>query len=205
MSKPLDKKLLDYILEMAYRSLPFGSNKWDSSAQDFKNDLAKRGIKLSRELFYKYKLPGGMSPQEFQDRIALEYFCRNFYLSFSKYIKQDKNLTWLEKMKIRGFVWKMRRDKTFGNMKLWEKEIREKNPELSEIVLHGVKSSAFVYGALFGFAPEEIKYFVSGFCNFKRADKINTLLLNKYDIDLKFVLAPDVLKEVLLALKNQKE
>ena len=135
MSKVLDKKLLDYVLKMSYNSLPFGGSKWGSSAQNLQNALIGRGIKSPKKLFYKYNLPDGMSPQEFQDKIALENFCRKFYTDFSNLVRRDKNLTLFEKIQIFAWVWKMRRDKSLGNMVLWEKEIRQKNPELANLKL----------------------------------------------------------------------
>lgn len=201
MNKNLDKKLLDYILEMSYKSLPFGGRKWDSSAKKLQDDLAKRGI--NKKLFYEYKLPGNMSHQDFQNRIALEDFVRKFYSEYSGRVMRDKSLTLSEKMKIMGFVWKMRRDKKMGNMKTWEQEIRQKNPELANVVLN-VGPSALVYGALFGFAPEEIKYFTSGARDMNKEQYIDEEM-QKHEIDLTYVLHPETAAKIVEALKNQKE
>lgn len=203
MSKVLDKKLLDYVLKMSYNSLPFGGSKWGSSAQNLQNALIGRGIKSPKKLFYKYNLPDGMSPQEFQDKIALENFCRKFYTDFSNLVRRDKNLTLFEKIQIFAWVWKMRRDKSLGNMVLWEKEIRQKNPELANLKLENRKGS-FVYGALFGFAPEDIEYYGSKDCDFSRADE-TIKLFKKYGINTTYVLNPSTADVLLTALQKEKE
>ena len=116
---------------------------------------------------------------------------------------RDKNLTLSEKMKIAGYVWKMRRDKQLGNMNSWEQEIRAKNPELEQCFLR-VAKSALVYGALFGFAPNEIKYFAGMQRDMKMEHNLDDQLKG-FGIDTSYVLNPDTAKAILAALQKLKE
>lgn len=197
MNKPLSKKLRSYIMKKAYNSLPFGGSVWDSSAKNLENDLKMRGIDIKKKLFYEYKLPAGMSHQEFQDHVAISKFCNEFYSEFMPKVFGDKNLTMLEKMQIVGWVWKMRREKKVGKEKVWEKEIKEKNPELAHI------NGAVVYGALFGFAPEEIEYFSSEYCDRRHANDVIDEIerLSQGGVHVTYVLAPSTADKVVKALK----
>lgn len=197
MSKPLSEKLRLYIMEMAYNSLPFGGDVWDSSAQNLENDLRACGIDIDKKLFYEYKLPGGMSHQEFQDHVAMSTFCNNFYGEFMSKVLHDKTLSMSEKMQITAWVWKMRREKKVGNRKDWEKEIKQKNPELAHI------NGSVVYGALFGFAPEEIEYFSSRECDRRHAEVVINKIkqLSAGRIRLTYILSPSTEQKVVKALE----
>lgn len=198
MNKPLDDKLQKYILKMAYKAMPFGSDVWDSSAQQLEAELKARGIK--RKLFYKYKLPDSMTPQEFQDRLTLDAFLKNFFDIFSSKIVHDKNLTLREKLQIFAWVWKMRRTK--HDMEYFMDEIKRLNPELADIkprAAHGL-----VYGALFGFAPAEIKYFCdeTKLCDYVQAEEV-TRTFAKHGIQLNYVLNPKTAESIINELKTK--
>lgn len=200
MNKHLDDKLQKYILKMAYKAMPFGSDVWDSSAQNLEKDLKARGIKT--KLFYKYKLPDDMTPQEFQDELTLNAFVRDFFDRFSSKIFHDKNLTLREKLQIVAWVWKMRRNKPKRDMKYFMDEIKRLNPELADIKPRFARG--LVYGALFGFAPAEIKYFCdeTKLCDYVQAEEVGRTFA-KHGIKLNYVLNPDTAESIINELKTK--
>ena len=204
MSKVLDKKLLDYVLKMSYNSLPFGGSKWGSSAQNLQNALIGRGIKSPKKLFYKYNLPDGMSPQEFQDKITIECFCKQFYTYFASKVFHDKSINISEKLQLTRYVWEMRRKKNHKNMKFYADEIKRKNSELSDINPKNSDAN-LVYGALFGFAPAEIKYFceVSGLRDFDKEQELDSKL-ESLGVRTNYILAPETSNAIMAALQQQK-
>jgi hypothetical protein len=202
MSKDLSKKLRDYILKMAYKTLPFGGDVWDSSAQNLSNDLKAMGVNFSKKLFWKYKLPDNLSPQEFQDKIALERFCKGFYSDFMSRVLSDKNLTGMDKIQIVRFVWEMRRKKNHHDMKYYMNEIKRNNPELANI--NPKNPQGFVYGALFGFAPDEIKYFcdMHSVRDMGLEDSVDKKL-KQFGIDTTYVLAPSTATALIAELNKR--
>ncbi len=202
MSKPLSKKLQDYIMDMAIKYLPFGGRKWDSSAQNLENILKYKGI--NKKLFYTYKLPYDMSPQDFQDKITMEYFCGQFYTCFASKVFHDKSLNISEKLQLARYVWEMRRNKNHKNMKFYVDEIKRKNPELSDINPKNSDTN-LVYGTLFGFAPAEIKYFceVSGLRDFDKEQELDSKL-ESLGVRTNYILAPETSNAIMAALQQQK-
>lgn len=200
MSKQLPQKLFDYVMRMANLGMPFGDDKWNSSAQQLEAELKARGIK--RKLFYKYKLPDSMTPQEFQDKLTLNAFMKNFFDSFSSKIVHDKNLTLREKLQIFAWVWKMRRNKPKRDMKYFMDEIKRLNPELADIKPRTARG--LVYGALFGFAPDEIKYFCdeTKLCDYVQAEEV-THTFAKHGIQLNYVLNPKTAESIINELKTK--
>lgn len=188
-------------MDMASRYLPFGGRKWDSSAQDLENILKSKGI--NKKLFYKYKMPDDMSPQEFQDKITMECFVKNFYSYFASRILRDKNITVSEKLQLTRYVLEMRHKKDYQNMKRYADDIKRKNTELSDI--NTKNSDGLVYGALFGFAPAEIKYFceVSGLRDFDKEQELHVKLKN-LGVNTNYILAPETGESIMAALQQQK-
>ena len=206
MSKVLSQKLKSYIMDLAYKSLPFGGQVWDSSAQHLSNDLKNKGIKFDKKLFWKYKLPENMAPQQFQDKIAEEHFCKRFYSDFMSRVLSDKTLTGMEKIEIVRYVWEMRRQKNHKNMNCYADEIKRNNPELADIKpTNSIEN--FVYGVLFGFAPDEIRYFCEekGSRNFDVEHNLDEKLEN-FGVRTTYVLSPNTAEALLNVLeKKQKE
>ena len=198
MNKDLDKKLQMYIISKAIQSMPFG-REWDSSAKKLEDELEKRGIKLSQKLYYKYKMPGELKPEEFMDSLIIDYFIAYFHSWFAKDVLKDKQLKMSEKAKIFTYVWK-NRSKYKGVLEKYETEIRQKNPELSGVKVNNPKS--LVYGALFGFAPKEISYFSDGAHRDLVQEEKNRNLFESYGINLTYVLAPDTAKKIIALLKQ---
>jgi len=203
MNKPLSKKLQFYIYKMAFSSLPFGGSVWNSSAKNLSDALQERGIKTKQKLFWQYKLPDNMKSQQFMNKIAITHFYEKFFTNFSADVFHDKNLTLLEKMQIMRYVWQMRRENKKNIMSSWADEIKRNNPVLANINPKSV--SGFVYGALFGFAPDEIKYFCDVHST-RDLDAENKVIdkLDKLGIKTTYVLAPGTAKEIITALNQEK-
>lgn len=200
MSNLVDKSLRDYLLKQTFKVSPYGSYRWDSSAQKLSNDLKAKGIKFSKKLFYKYKLPNGMSHQKFMDTLLLEYY----FVKYGSGIKivGDKNLTVKQKLQVMGFVWKIKKYGLYKNIKRYADEIRQLNPELADIATNS--DIALVEGALFGFAPDEIRYFCdAGNRDFDTEHKLDKKLKRR-GVDTSYILAPETAKRLIVTLRQQK-
>lgn len=198
MNKDLDKKLKMYISNLAIQNMPFG-RVWDSSAKNLEDELKKRGIKLPRKLYYEYKMPGQLNPNEFMDNLIMDYFVSYFHSWFAKYVLKDKNLKISEKAKIFTYVWK-NRSKYKEVVDRYETEIRKLNPELANIKVDNSRS--LVYGAMFGFAPQEIAYFSDGANRDLAKEEKNLKVFKSYGLDVTYILAPQTAEMLISALKQ---
>jgi len=188
-----------YVANLAMLSMPFG-REWNSSAKNLQDELQKRGIILPQKLYYEYKLPDGLGQVEFMNKLTMESFAHNFYSRFAGPILKDKDLSLAEKTKIFKYVFGMR-SKYKDFLKKYEAEIRRKNPELANIQVDDSRS--IVYGALFGFAPQEIAYFSDNIHrNRAKEQQVIDLLKNQFDIKLNYVLAPKTAEMVINALQQ---
>lgn len=201
-----DKDLQRYLLgKVALLHVsPFGGVKWDSSAKKLDDALRRRGIKFADKLFWKYKLPNGMSTQDFMDTLLLEFYFVKWFSDMK--IMRDKNLTMKQKIKIFAYVLSMKKNGIDKNIKKYANEIKQLNPELAKInPRDSFGSISFVEGALFGFAPDEIKYFCdkSSFRDMDQEHEFNEIL-KKYDIRPSYVLAPETAKHLIASLEKGK-
>lgn len=196
----MDKSLRDYLLKHIWHMSPYGGYKWDSSAQKLSNDLKAKGIKFSKKLFYKYKLPNDMSCQQFMDTLLLEYYLVKYGPGIK--IVGDKNLTVKQKLQVMGFVWKIKKYGVYKNIKRYADEIRRLNPELADIATNS--DISFVEGALFGFAPDEIRYFGdAGKRNFDTEHMLDRKLKRR-GVDTSYILAPETAKKLIVCARRQK-
>ena len=195
----LDKKLKMYISSMAINNMPFG-REWDSSAKNLEDELLMRGIKLPQKLYYEYKMPGQVKQNEFMDNLIMEYFVAYFYSWFAKDVLKDKNLKMSEKAKIFTYVWKNRAKYT-DILKQYEIGIRNLNLELKNIKVDDSRS--LVYGAMFGFAPQEIAYFSDGAHRDLEKETENFKIFKNYGLDVTYILAPETAEMVISALKQK--
>lgn len=198
-----NKKLQEYIWNMAYNEMPYGKRVWNSSAKNLSDELRMRGINLDKKIFYKYKLPENMSNQEFMDVVTISYFVRDFYSRHMLHVLRDASLTLQEKMDVLRYVKKKRQCVNKNFIDIYAREILDKNIELRGI---NFKSSEdFVNGAMFGFAPDEIRYFCdkSGFRDMNIEHKLQEEL-KKYGIEISYILAPETAKQLILKLQHNQ-
>ena len=199
-----DKDLKKYLLKQAATVSPFGGVKWDSSAKNLENDLGHRGIKFDKKLFWKYKLPNAMSAQEFMDVLLLEFYFVKWFSNMK--IMRDKNLTIKQKIKIFAYNVSMKKRGIYNNIKKYANEIKQLNPELEKINPRAsFGSRSLVEGALFGFAPDEIKYFCdkSSFRDMDQEHRFDEVL-KKYGVRPSYVLAPETAKKLIANLEKGK-
>ncbi|MFQ6759835.1 MAG: hypothetical protein ACLRFM_00300 [Alphaproteobacteria bacterium] len=198
----LKKYLLGKVVSMHIS--PFGGEKWDSSAKKLDDVLRRRGIDFDKKLFWKYKLPNGMSPQEFMDTLLLEFYFVKWFSNMK--IMRDKNLTIKQKIKIFAYVLSMKKAGIGKNIKKYANEIKQLNPELAHInPRDNFGSISFVEGALFGFAPDEIKYFCDK-SSFRDMDQEHEFdeILKKHGVRPSYVLAPETAKHLIANLEKGK-
>lgn len=199
-----DKDLKKYLLKQAATVSPFGGVKWNSSAKNLDNELRRRGIDFDKKLFWEYKLPNAMSAQEFMDVLLLEFYFVKWFSNMK--IMRDKNLTVKQKIKIFAYKVSMKKRGIYKNIKKYADEIKQLNPELKQInPRDSFGSISFLEGALFGFAPDEIKYFCdkSSFRDMDQEHRFDEVL-KKYDVRPSYVLAPDSAKKLIANLEKGK-
>ena len=202
MNKDLDKRLKLYIAKMGMLETSYGV--FESSAKSLEDALRARGINL--KLYHQYKMPGGMSQNDFVIRLCtLEFFIK-FYPKYAIKVLADKNLTASDKAKIFKYVLG-ERHRFIKKAKQYESEIRKLNPELANIKVG--HPSSIIDGATFGFAPDEIAYFADfKNRNIKNQERIENFFREKYGINVTYVLAPKTAEKIITALKhyeNSKE
>lgn len=197
----MDKKLCEYLIKKASTVSPYGGYKWQSSAQKLSNELKASGIKFPKKLFWKYKLPNGMSPQEFMDTLLLEFYFIKYGDGFK--IIKDKNLTIKQKIQVMSYILSVKKQGLYKKIGMYADEIKQLNPELADI--HTKNYIDFVEGALFGFAPDEIRYFCGG-ADERDFDKEHKLdrKLQRRGINTSYVLAPETAISLIATLRKQK-
>lgn len=160
---------------------------WDSSAQKLEQALKDHGIILPQKLYYEYKFPGGLKNFEFEEQNVLTSFCNiyeNYFSSSAAGLQQQESL---KKFMFNNYYFHYKRGKRtdlsafFGfciclalsdveklksafmiaqeQMYKLADLIKELNPELQNIENH--RSVDFIAGAIYGFAPQEIQFFLN--------------------------------------------
>lgn len=199
-----DKDLKKYLLKQAATVSPFGGVKWNSSAKNLDNELRRRGIDFDKKLFWEYKLPNAMSAQEFMDVLLLEFYFVKWFSNMK--IMRDKNLTIKQKIQIFAYRVSMKKRGIYKNIKKYADEIKQLNPELKKInPRDSFGSISLVEGVLFGFAPDEIKYFCdkSSFRDMDQEHRFDEVL-KKYGVRPSYVLAPETAKKLIANLEKGK-
>ena len=219
------------------------SDEWDSSAQNLENALRERGVNIPRKLYYEYKFPGDMKNFEI-DRATL--FIRVFPAVYENFLerfntvgtkisllrdqktnpKNDLTVFFgfcislaLSDMKNLKNVFEQSYEKCMQEVYQMAEKIRELNPELQNI--EDWKNLNFVNGAIYGFAPSEIEFFLQlqrrrqtrfgDYETYGPEDKLNRTLANRQKISefvhdhVGYFLAPETSDEILKAIENYKQ
>lgn len=199
----LNKRLRMYIANMAIGGLPFGGFTEHSGAKILEDTLKKRGVILSQKLHYEYKLPDGMNRSDFMHKLVMENFVNNFYSQYAGKILTDKNLTIKDKADVFKYVMNHRK-KYKDILKHHEIEIKKLNPELANI--KAGSSQIIVYGAMSGYAPQEVAYFADDKNRNRLQEKqYDEILKNDFGLDITYVLAPETAKQIINALKQNEQ
>lgn len=202
----MNEKMQKYLEELALRWSPFGM-VWDSSAKKLEQDLSKRGINL--KLYYRYALPENMSPQEFMVKIAVLDLCEN--ASVPLYIKKDiffdKNLSLIEKLRLVKYI-ASKRTESRRKIDEYVKFIQFANPELSKLKMSKKHhADNILAGAAFGFAPDEIEYFITDYRGMVSGTKDKQVCdkIESYGVRLGYVLAPKTAQKIISELEKNKQ
>ncbi len=200
----MNKDLMKYLEKMALDWSPFGST-WDSAAKDLEEDLAKRGINM--KLYYKYALPENMTPQKFMTRVAVLDFCANPSLFFKAKIEIffDKSLSLVERLRLVKYI-KGGRKASREKLDEYVKFVQHANPELSKLKIENdFDKFDILAGATFGFAPDEIEYFMKRKERDLNREHETDGKFKQFGIELHYVLSPQTAKKVIAELgKNKK-
>lgn len=205
---------------------------WNSSAQNLENKIKQAGFILPQKLYYEYKFPDNLKNYEV-DKQTL--FARCFIAIYENYLEQFNGTGTKKKLfydaaetarnDLSGFFGfciclalsniknlKSVFDKTYNDcikqIHQLAQEIHELNPELQNI--KNYKDIDFVNGAIYGFAPPEIDFFMQNNLidsngeqyPIENMEKI-AQLLNMERVT--YVLSPDTAEQVLQSIQRQKK
>ena len=169
--------------------------KFGSSADDFEMNLRKKGIYLPFKLFYQYKLPGDLSPREFEKELKRLW---GFLIFDTHRVQAYFDID-------RSVVELLEQQKPACTARLKElvTEIQNLNKELSDIIPQNQEEQlSFVDGACYGFGPDEIKFHIERLTGLH--DKEQGIIKKlTYDLEqilgkpIGYNLSPEKLKKIL--------
>lgn len=155
------------------------NTKWGSSAKELEEKLKKLGIILPNKLYYEYKFPGNLQNFEFFEKTRvlhsfiliyenyLEEFMRDDSKTALLYDTAQTNLATffgfcislaLSDIKDLETLYKQTYQQSIQKLYEIAEQIRQLNPELQ--IIQNYKNIDFVAGAIYGFAPKEIDFFI---------------------------------------------
>lgn len=205
MNKTLGKAIEIKLAELALKHSYAYGEEWFSSAKDLEEQLQKIGIK-NIKLFHKYKMPGGATQADYMKKIAL--YC--FYVDFEMYNSSDKfgfqtdlkNCIPDDETRLRVIDYIKSKSKSYDEKLSQEYDkIIKLNPDLPNIP---TRRDDIIYGSIFGFAPDEIRYFVT---DYRGADKEKPGLKEKmmgYGVVPTYVLTPKTTEKIIAALEKNR-
>ncbi len=211
MSNSYQMNLINVVVDSKY-----GHTGWSSSAENLENKLKDKGI-TDIKLYHRYKLPGDMSPVSYMIKHALRCFfidmctkdwCKedafkkwlDFYIE--KYITDD-SLAKQFKQELMSDIEKKQLEIDDYKKELMSdyKLLLKLNPELPDMK-DELDIVSVIDGAIFGFAPDEIKYFCSASRDLDAESNVFKEL-EKYGIKAEYILAPKTAEMVIDRLKER--
>jgi hypothetical protein len=213
MNKELDKSIEIKLAEIALEHSYAYGREWDSSAKDLEQQLNKIGIN-NIKLFHKYKMPDNVTQADYMKKIALYGFFADFEMLNADdrwgFQTEFKNYIPDEKTRLHVIDYIKSKSKSYDEKLSDEYEnIIKLNPELPNVQN---KRNDVLYGAIFGFAPEEIEYYCRG--RFQQGINIDAALdreqelsdkIKGYGIRVGYVLAPETAKKIISVLEKKKQ
>ncbi|MCL2748994.1 MAG: hypothetical protein FWE50_02865 [Alphaproteobacteria bacterium] len=159
----MNAKLNSILGDMIIKNTELKSG-FNSSAKEFRDQLKAKGIRVPFKIYYEYKIPEGLTPQEYEFKVQKMHFI----LYFDGSELEPYGLTPDEKQELVDYI---KRSKASNDLAFIfeEDQIRKLNPELKNIDLaYGpniAKRSARILnlleGVTYGFAPEDIQNFLN--------------------------------------------
>lgn len=194
MNKKLNLVLSKMILE--HHQLQYG---YSSSAKNFSDKLIRGGVKIPTQLYVQYKLPNNISPKEYEKLVDTI----GFYTSFDKDYFGMRTLDDNERTELTEHI--LGQKQKYQDMLHDEvKKLKALNPELSEIQTESNSAmSNLLSGAVYGFAPKDINYFIYQYRGVD-ADihNFNNSLHSILGFSPEFILSPEHREIVLSAAKE---
>lgn len=136
------KLVLDYWKRRCYE-------RWDSSAKKLEETLKKRGIANCPKLYYEYEFPGGLKNFEIEKKyweVWEQQFRQQIQIKDGRYVrKTEDNLEQTSRERE-------------NQIELLADSIWKLNPELQ--CIKDYKNEWFVDGAIYGFAPKDIDFYI---------------------------------------------
>ncbi len=158
LSKKLQLQLAHFALEKSYA---YGT-EWYSSAKNLDDELKARGI-TDVKMYYEYKMPGGLAPADYMKKLALYTFYTDFDWLFPYYKEEFENYIPDENDRLQVI------NEIKGKTKSYDQELTTDcnelikiNPELSVITDRQTHRDDILWGAVFGYVPDDIEYFCNG-------------------------------------------
>ena len=176
---------------------PFGpTRKFDSSAKNLEQELKSRGIK-NIKLYHRYKLPNNATPASYMIKQAL----RTMYL-----VQPDDDILQYfgcTKQQIQMIRQEIKEKKDFYTQEVIQeyKQLLELNPELP-YTDNLMNQCSVLDGAMFGFGPDEIKYFITDYNGINGEYKKLQDQIENYGIKLNYILAPQTINKIIAELEK---
>jgi len=127
------------------------------------------GVELPIKLHYDYKLPKNMAPQDYERPIHELTFYHVFPES-TKNMPEYKDLYGIEKAAIERIILR-KAPAVKRKLKAEAGKIKKLNLELADIDVKIDNILGFLYGVIYGFAPEDIDWFINGRPNLSESQR----------------------------------
>lgn len=205
---------------------------WDSSAKDLEQELANHGIVLSSKIYYEYKFPGNLKNYEI-DRCTV--FLRHFAAVYENWLEKfekpklvKNTLFWhattnakydmsaffyfciclaLSRTKNIKTVFEQAYISCGTKLDTLAEQIRQLNPELQGI--QDYKNFDFVNGAIYGFAPQDIDFYiqqnrhVDHWMPYSTTNSRNEIS-NFLQKEVTYILSPKTADDILKAIRQHQ-
>ena len=202
--------------KMAFMLFALPWNEYGSSAEQFDRRLREFGVVPPVKLFYQYKLPGDVSGEVYEKHLALwslpvwfvdgSLDCKAVHDMMNNLVKEctesltdDERQDLLDKIRASG-------DAAIRHLQQEVDVVKNLNPELSDISFNSTIILSFLLGVDYGYAPEDIDYFINTCMDEQIAQTQEYYdYLEKLDLRPGHMVRPDRLKKVVDVVKQKCE
>ena len=199
------------------------NNQWSSSAKELEKELTDRGIVLTSKIYYEYKLPDNLKNYELAKKTLL---LRCFSAVYENYLtKVTKDILFMEakmtakedlsaffgfciclalsSIKNIQYVFKQTYAPCKVQLDTLAEQIRQLNPELQSI--KDYKNFDFVNGAIYGFAPQDIEFYIQQKRNnFDETTENMNKISNFIRKPIGYILSPKTSDDILKAIQQHQ-
>lgn len=205
---------------------------WDSSAKKLEQELKNHGIVLSSKIYYEYKFPGNLKNYEIDRRTAFLRLFAAFYENWLEKFEKPKlvknRLFWhattnakydmsaffyfciclaLSRTKNIKTVFEQAYISCETKLDALAEQIRQLNPELQGI--QDYKNFDFVNGAIYGFAPQDIDFYIQQNRHVDHRMPYSTTnssneISNFLQKEVTYILSPKTADDILKAIRQHQ-